>query len=87
LLGGRIEAFTDLISENISEVVEILRDMGYKIEEPNERRSCRYKIVCYIPVEPEEPEIYDTYEEAEEAAEHLRQMHPENRYEIVEAEP
>ena len=41
MLGERIEAFSDLISENISEVVEILRDMGYKVEEPNERRSSR----------------------------------------------
>ena len=42
-----------------------------------------YKILCWIPVEPEEPEIYDTMKEALKDLEHYRLMQPENIYAVV----
>lgn len=41
-----------------------------------------YKIIAYIPVEPEELEIFKTYKEAKEEKEHLEFMQPENIYRI-----
>lgn len=44
----------------------------------------RYKINCWIFVEPEEEVIFDSLEEAQKELEHNELLQPENRYEIEE---
>ena len=46
----------------------------------------RYRIRCWIPVEPDEEEYYATSEEAQRVLEHYRLLQPENIYRIEEAE-
>jgi len=41
-----------------------------------------YKIICYIPVEPEAPLIFTSQKEAEQEKEHLEFLQPENIYQI-----
>lgn len=45
----------------------------------------RYRVVCYMRVEPEEA-LFDSRAEAEEEVAHERFLFPENRYEVEEAE-
>jgi hypothetical protein len=42
-----------------------------------------YRILAWIPVEPEDPEIYKTRKEANEVLESLELMQPENIYRVV----
>ena len=42
-----------------------------------------YKIVCWIPVEPDQPEIYPTRKEALRDLENYALMQPENIFRIV----
>jgi len=44
-----------------------------------------YKILVWIPVEPEDPEIYRTRKEAKKDMESLELMQPENIYKIIGA--
>jgi hypothetical protein len=44
-----------------------------------------YKIMCWIPLEPEDPEVYRTRKEAEEDIRELRFLQPDNIYKIVPA--
>ena len=46
-----------------------------------------YKIVCWIPVEPDEPEIYPTRKEALRDLENYALMQPENIFRIVRVQP
>tara|TARA_Y100000114_G_scaffold156871_1_gene185716 strand:- start:4974 stop:5141 length:168 start_codon:yes stop_codon:yes gene_type:complete len=46
----------------------------------------KYKIITYIPAEPEEEEIYESEADALAEIESLILMQPENHYEIVEVE-
>ena len=41
-----------------------------------------YKIIAYIPVEPDNPDIFKTYKEAKKEKEHFELMQPENIYRI-----
>ncbi len=47
----------------------------------------RFRVVCYMRVEPGEEPLFETREEAEEEVAHDRLLFPENRYEVEEAEP
>ena len=54
---------------------------------PNEEQPrAKYKILSYIPAEPEEEEIYESEANAMAEMEHLILMQPENHYEIVEVQ-
>ena len=44
-----------------------------------------YKILCWIPVEPDEPDIYPTRKEALEDLANYELMQPENIYKVVRA--
>ncbi len=46
----------------------------------------KYKIITYIPAEPDEEEIYESEADALAEIENLVLMQPENHYEIVEVE-
>jgi hypothetical protein len=46
-----------------------------------------YKIICWIPVEPDEPEIYPTRKEALRVLENYALMQPENIFRIVRVHP
>ena len=44
----------------------------------------KYRIKCWIAVEPEEEKLYKTFEEARRDLEHLQFLQPENIYKIEE---
>jgi hypothetical protein len=46
-----------------------------------------YKILCWIPVEPDEPEIYPTRKEALRDLENYALIQPENIFRIVKVQP
>jgi hypothetical protein len=46
-----------------------------------------YRIVCWIPVEPDVPEIYPTRKEALKDLENYAVMQPENIFRIVKVQP
>jgi len=46
-----------------------------------------YKIVCWIPVEPDQPEIYPTRKEALRDLENYALIQPENIFRIVKVQP
>ncbi len=52
---------------------------------PGKNQSTKYKVICFIPVEPEKQE-HMSLEKAVELKEHLEAMQPENIYKI-EPEP
>lgn len=46
----------------------------------------KYRIVCYIRIEPDDGELFDTKEGAESEIDNLERMQPENRYEVEAVE-
>ena len=46
----------------------------------------KYKVLSYIPAEPEEEEFYESEKEAMEELEHRILLNPQNYHEIVEVE-